>query len=274
MHFKGPNLIEPAWHLPNDSSFSYFGCNSCHWAQVVNDAPVIDDKKPQEDIPAVLNKPLSMDRRTREAPPSPAQWSASAESDDGSPAATRRDSDENPVATSAALKAPAKREAIPPGLQKKKATESIVRGHEAVVKAEPAQLPRRLGAWLIDFGAVFGTTFLLLSIAALMVGKGSFVESLSLVAVPGCLLAALLGFVYTAIFAFMFQGRTLGRLAVGIHLVDESGSAASPLRALVRAGFSLVSFALFLSGFWLALFDRYGQTLHDKVAKTFVVRFQ
>ena len=37
---------------------------------------------------------------------------------------------------------------------------------------------------------------------------------------------------------------------------------------------SLLSFALFLSGFWLALFDRHGQTLHDKLTKTFVVKLQ
>ncbi len=33
-----------------------------------------------------------------------------------------------------------------------------------------------------------------------------------------------------------------------------------------------VSFVPFLAGFWLALFDRRGQTLHDKLTQTFVVR--
>ena len=43
-------------------------------------------------------------------------------------------------------------------------------------------------------------------------------------------------------------------------------------RPLIRALFSFVSFGLCLSGFWLALFDRKGQTLHDKLTRTFVVR--
>jgi uncharacterized RDD family membrane protein YckC len=54
--------------------------------------------------------------------------------------------------------------------------------------------------------------------------------------------------------------------------VDDSGAAPGPARALVRAALALVSFALFLAGFWLALFDRRGQTLHDKLTRTFVVR--
>jgi uncharacterized RDD family membrane protein YckC len=42
----------------------------------------------------------------------------------------------------------------------------------------------------------------------------------------------------------------------------------------VRAALSLASFGLFLSGFWLALFDRRGQTLHDKLTSTFVVQLK
>jgi uncharacterized RDD family membrane protein YckC len=92
------------------------------------------------------------------------------------------------------------------------------------------------------------------------------------VALPALALAAVFAFVYTTLFAFLFHGRTVGRRLVGIHLVDGTGAAPGAGRALVRAGLSLVSFGLFLSGFWLALFDRHGQTLHDKLTRTFVVR--
>jgi hypothetical protein len=41
---------------------------------------------------------------------------------------------------------------------------------------------------------------------------------------------------------------------------------------VVRALLSLISAGAFLGGFWLAIFDRRGQTLHDKLTRTFVVR--
>jgi uncharacterized RDD family membrane protein YckC len=99
-------------------------------------------------------------------------------------------------------------------------------------------------------------------------------QQLMAVAAPGGALAAILAFVYTTIFAFLWNGRTPGRRLFGIHLVDTTGHAPGPARALIRAMLSLVSFGLFLSGFWLALFDRHGQTLHDKLTRTFVVKLQ
>jgi uncharacterized RDD family membrane protein YckC len=77
---------------------------------------------------------------------------------------------------------------------------------------------------------------------------------------------------YSAAFAVLMNGRTFGRLMAGIRLVDRTGLPPSPTRAVIRALLAGVSFALFLGGFWLALFDRRGQTLHDKLTSTFVVR--
>ena len=99
-------------------------------------------------------------------------------------------------------------------------------------------------------------------------------QQLISIAVPGLGLAAVLAFVYTTLFAVLWSGRTPGRRLMGIHLVDSTGQAPGPTRALIRAVLSLVSFGLFLSGFWLALFDRHGQTLHDKLTRTFVVKLQ
>ena len=59
---------------------------------------------------------------------------------------------------------------------------------------------------------------------------------------------------------------------LGLRLVDTHGLAPAPTRAIVRALLSVVSFGLFLGGFWMALFDRRGQTLHDKLTSTFVVQ--
>ncbi|HEY0880412.1 MAG TPA: RDD family protein [Archangium sp.] len=151
-----------------------------------------------------------------------------------------------------------------------------VAAREDVVTAEPASLWRRTGAWLADLTFVVGLVlgFLFIAMTVIAPKNLSPVQQLLAVAAPGGALAAVLAFVYTTIFAFLWNGRTPGRRIFGIHLVDVSGHAPAPARALLRALLSLVSFGLFLSGFWLALFDRHGQTLHDKLTRTFVVKLQ
>ena len=146
------------------------------------------------------------------------------------------------------------------------------------VHATPAGLFRRSISWVVDLGVISTVVGGLLMIAITVISPGGAAASankfalLEKVALPAAALAALIAFVYSALFAFLWQGRTFGRRFVGIHLVDGSGSAPGPVRALFRAMLSVVSFALFLAGFWLALFDRKGQTLHDKLSRTFVVR--
>lgn len=144
------------------------------------------------------------------------------------------------------------------------------------VYAEPASLWRRAGAWLVDLLCIGGLVLGLLLLASGVIGIRDvpLAQQLGAVALPGALLAGILAFVYTSLFAMLWSGRTVGRRLLGIHLVDATGHAPAPARALVRAGLALGSFALFLAGFWLALFDRHGQTLHDKLTRTFVVRLQ
>jgi resuscitation-promoting factor RpfA len=141
------------------------------------------------------------------------------------------------------------------------------------IRAEPASLLRRLISWFIDAVVVSAATAALLSLAAVAIGHRSLSEALVSISGPGVLLGLLLGFIYTALGALLFDGRTLGRLVAGIHLVDSSGLPPSPPKALLRACFSVLSLGFFLAGFWMALFDRHGQTLHDKLTRTFVVRF-
>ncbi len=141
------------------------------------------------------------------------------------------------------------------------------------VVAAPAGLLRRVGAWLFDvavIGALVGAFF---GAALAVVGTPS-PAMLGTVVVPALGLLGFVAFAYTTLFAFLFRGRTPGRRVLGIALVDSSGQAPKAGRALVRAALSLMSFALCLSGFWLALFDRRGQTLHDKLTSTFVVRLK
>jgi uncharacterized RDD family membrane protein YckC len=155
---------------------------------------------------------------------------------------------------------------------------------EVVLRARPASLARRLFASFIDIAIVLGALLLLLFLATTITGKGAptelsgldglvaWVHKVQGVLVPVIGLWVVLALFYSVAFAFMWNGRTPGRFLAGIHLVDLTGLPPTPTRAVVRAALSVVSAMVFLGGFWLALFDRHGQTLHDKLTRTFVVR--
>ncbi len=155
------------------------------------------------------------------------------------------------------------------------------------VIASPASLARRLASFGIDT-ALVGTvavTFLMLA-ASVTKAKTPPVQLGLLDAwlfrlsawhglvVVTLFFTVLLALAYTTLGAFLFQGRTVGRFVTGLRLVDRHGGLVTPVHAVTRATFSLVSMVLFFAGFSLAFFDRRGQTLHDKLASTFVVRLQ
>lgn len=151
--------------------------------------------------------------------------------------------------------------------------------------ARVAPLWRRALALTVDGLAIGGVAALYLWIASAITGASAHASRLSGIdkwvarahalqpaLLPGLILAVVIALAYAAAFAVLLNGRTFGRLMAGIRLVDASGLPPSPTRAVIRALLSGVSFALFLGGFWLALFDRRGQTLHDKLTSTFLVR--
>ncbi|ATB31132.1 RDD family protein [Melittangium boletus] len=153
------------------------------------------------------------------------------------------------------------------------------------VHARPASLWRRLLAFSIDTGAIAGIVALYLLLASsvagvhksqtTLTGLDAFllqVRALQSVLIPGIVLLLVLSLVYCAVSAFLWNGRTLGRRLLGLRLVDTRGMAPAPGRAVVRALLASVSFGFFLAGFWMALFDRRGQTLHDKLTSTYVVQ--
>ena len=154
------------------------------------------------------------------------------------------------------------------------------------IHARPAQLWRRLLSFAIDSAAIAGVAMLYILLASSIAGLKSpssqgltpldsiaaWMHALKSVLLPGFFLLLVLATVYCAIAAFLFNGRTLGRLVLGLRLVDTHGLAPAPSRAIARALLSVLSFGLFLGGFWMALFDRRGQTLHDKLTSTFVIQ--
>lgn len=154
------------------------------------------------------------------------------------------------------------------------------------IHARPASLWRRLLSFGIDTAAIVGVAALYITLASSITGVkapssqglteldtlAAWMHALQSVLVPGFFLLLVLALVYCAVAAFLWNGRTLGRLVLGLRLVDTHGLAPAPGRAIVRAMLSAVSFGLFLGGFWMALFDKRGQTLHDKLTSTFVVQ--
>jgi uncharacterized RDD family membrane protein YckC len=156
---------------------------------------------------------------------------------------------------------------------------------DSEVHARPASLWRRLLAFGIDASALFGVVALYLLLASSVAGVQApsttltgldlfllQVRSLQSVLIPGALLLIVLSLAYCAVAAFLWNGRTLGRRLLGLRLVDTRGQAPAPGRAVMRALLASVSFGFFLAGFWMALFDRRGQTLHDKLTSTYVVQ--
>ncbi|HZI10757.1 MAG TPA: RDD family protein [Myxococcus sp.] len=185
------------------------------------------------------------------------------------------------------LDAPTQPPASAPRVEKSRAPAAAARSASGVaeVHARPASLWRRLLSFTVDTAAIAGVAALYLTLAssvtgvkapeAGLVGLDAFVawlRALNAVLLPGFVLVLVLALVYCAVAAFLWNGRTLGRLLLGLRLVDTHGVAPAPGRAIVRAILASVSFVLFLGGFWMALFDRRGQTLHDKLTSTFVVQ--
>jgi uncharacterized RDD family membrane protein YckC len=153
------------------------------------------------------------------------------------------------------------------------------------VHARPASLWRRLLAFTIDTSTIVGVAALYLMLASSVAGVSApqtglsgldalvnQVRTLQSVLIPGAVLLLVLSLVYCAISAFLWNGRTLGRRLLGLRLVDTHGLAPAPGRAIVRAVLATLSFGFFFAGFWMALFDRRGQTLHDKLTSTYVVQ--
>ena len=72
----------------------------------------------------------------------------------------------------------------------------------------------------------------------------------------------------------IIRGRTPGLAIAGLRLESVRGGSLGVDEALIRAAVAVPSAAFGLAGFALALLDPRGQTLHDKLCGTVVVRAQ
>lgn len=148
------------------------------------------------------------------------------------------------------------------------------------MEARVAPLWRRLCAWCVDLVLISSVSLLFFVAAAAIVRRDLLGPGLDVLAEPsratgmlwllGLSLFGLLTLLYLALFTAL-GGETPGKRLLGLRVIDRWGQAPSAGRSLVRAGLALGSAAFALTGFFLVLFDRRRQALHDKLAGTFVV---
>jgi uncharacterized RDD family membrane protein YckC len=123
-----------------------------------------------------------------------------------------------------------------------------------------ASFGRRLVALIVD-GIVIGVVE---GIAIAIFGRGA-----------GYGIATLFGLLYVALLEGGPRGQTLGKMALGIRVIDfNTGGPIGYARGFLRYIGKLISaIACFLGYLWM-LWDKEKQTWHDKIATTVVVPVQ
>jgi len=175
--------------------------------------------------------------------------------------------------------------------------EAVLPGEDAAAVPAPAgrqpliaprslapSISAQLFAWSIDLFIVIGCAGLHLALARIILGahRGPDASAdywLDLLLRGSGLpflwagVAALLAVAYSWLFAVL-GGRTPGLAIAGLRLESVRGGSLGVDEALIRAALAVPSAAFGLAGFALALLDPRGQTLHDKLCGTVVVRAQ
>lgn len=86
------------------------------------------------------------------------------------------------------------------------------------------------------------------------------------------LVGAALLTIYTLSSLMLFSGRTPGKIALRLSVVNREGSPPAPWQCVLRPFFYIGEMALFFGGFLVALFSRERLTLHDLALGTKVMR--
>lgn len=85
------------------------------------------------------------------------------------------------------------------------------------------------------------------------------------------LVSALFFWLYYAFMESSAKQATLGKMAMGIKVVDENGQRISFARATGRTFSKIISYTILYFGFFMAAFTKKRQALHDLIATTYVV---
>ena len=128
---------------------------------------------------------------------------------------------------------------------------------------EYASRLHRFLAALVD-GIIIGVAIVILgTIGVIDLGDPSTTDQV---------MEAVISFGYYILLTAAF-GATLGKMALGMKVVDESGQKAGFFKVLIRETIGkIVSATILLLGYVWILFDGKRQGWHDKIGGTFVVK--
>ena len=137
---------------------------------------------------------------------------------------------------------------------------------------------RRLGAYLIDNLLLSSAYYVVVMIGAVVVAilaassSGSDSDTMGIVALVLLVLAyAVMSYFYYVGMERSKLQASVGKLALGIKVVDAAGRRLGWGQASARWAGSLVSYLLLYVGFFMAGWTRRKQALHDLMAGTYVV---
>lgn len=131
---------------------------------------------------------------------------------------------------------------------------------------------KRLAALILDFLVLIPGYFIVLMMYAKTMGiQISLSEALKLTYPTAAFIGAFLSWLYYAILESSEKRGTIGKIVLGIEVVDLQGNRISFARATGRYLGKLVSLSTFYVGYIMCAFTKRKQTLHDMMASCLVV---
>ncbi len=135
---------------------------------------------------------------------------------------------------------------------------------------------QRLGSLIADSVLVFICTLIIwfagvsFSVNPNLLFGGTGSPAMSDIVFSFLLLYVLFGFFYSMLFHHL-SSRTIGKMLLGLHLVEKNSYRVSFYRVLLRNMFFILNIITLFIGFIWIIADERGQALHDKLSGTFVV---
>lgn len=139
-----------------------------------------------------------------------------------------------------------------------------------------AEFTNRLAAYLIDGIIIYSASFVIGFFIGLTLG----ILQLSEIANTGFLnifyriLGIVITWLYFALMESSSKQATIGKMVLGIKVVDLDGNRISFARATGRYFSKMLSYMICFVGFFMAAFTEKKQALHDIIAGTLVVKEQ
>lgn len=133
------------------------------------------------------------------------------------------------------------------------------------------------GFW-IRFFAHFIDSMILLAVQSVinLIGMGSMMNTMTDGLSAGYVIVlfvnAVIGVLYFVLMESSEKKATVGKMAIGIYVVDEKGDRISIGKAFGRYFSKILSALILCIGFIMIAFTNKNQGLHDRMAGTYVIR--